>query len=175
MSKNTITKLPPAHHTINSFIVVRGAIEFIGFLEYVFDGKENTAIRTPDRDGSLIHAEVTIGDSAIMTADRKADWVFTPALTQIYVDDAEQVLRRAVERGGRVVTPISKFYGGYNIARFLDKWNNLWWLFTPAVKGEQDWTATTEWHNADPSQIYLTLMETMRTLKEPKVENKKVI
>jgi len=172
MNKNTIENLPSAHHTVNSFIVVRGAAEFINFLEYVFDGKENTAIRTPDRDGSLIHAEVTIGDSTIMTADRKADWVFTPALTQIYVDDAEQVLSRAVERGGQVVTPISKFYGGYDIARFLDKWNNLWWLFTPATEGTQKRTATTEWHNADPSQIYLTLMETMRTLEDPDAKSK---
>ncbi len=166
MAKKTLTNLPPAHHTVNSFIVVKGAADFISFVEYVFDGKENAQVRTPDRDGTLIHAEVVIGDSVIMVADRKPDWVFTPALTQVYVTDADQVLKRAVEKGGRIVTPISKFYGGYDIARFLDKWNNLWWLFTPAAPDKAEWKATTEWHSAKPSQIYTTLMETMRNLKD---------
>src|SRR5690606_23547328 len=115
MNKNTIDdNLPAQHHTINGFIVVKGAVEFIDFLEYVFDGEENKAMRVPDRDGSLIHAEVTIGDATILTADRKDDWTFTPALTQVYVKDAEKTLQRAVERDGKIVTPVSKFYGDYD-------------------------------------------------------------
>jgi len=171
MSKNTIdNNLPAQHHTINGFIVAKGAVEFIDFLEYVFDGEENKAMRIPDRDGSLIHAEVMIGDSTILTADRKDDWAFTPALTQVYVKDAEVTLKKAVERGGKIVTPISKFYGDYDIARFTDPWNNLWWLFAPAKKEVEvkEVNGTTDWHDAKPSQVYVTLMETMRNLKEPK-------
>jgi PhnB protein len=31
-------------------------------------------IRTPDKDGTLIHAEVLKGDSMILLADAKEDW-----------------------------------------------------------------------------------------------------
>lgn len=161
-------KLPKNHHTVIGFIIVPGAAEFIDFLKYVFDGKESQEMRIPDRDGSLIHAEVTIGDATILVADRKEDWPFTPALTQVYVSDAEQTLRRAEERGGKVVTPVSKFYGGYDISRFIDTWHNLWWLFSPAESDAPGPVqSNTDWHNAKPSQVYATLMEAMRNLKEP--------
>ena len=165
-----MNKLPTQHHTINGFILVDGAADFIKFLEYVFDGQENTTMRIPDRDGSLIHSEVTIGDATLLIADRKQDWVFTPAMTQVYVENAEQTLQRAVERGGKIVTPVSKFYGDYDIARFTDKWNNLWWLFTPAPVAEElaPLKSSTDWHDAKPSEVYTTLMETMRNLKDPR-------
>ena len=58
--------------------------------------------------------------------------------------------------------------GGYDIARFVDAWSNLWWLFTPTASDEKDeWKASTDWHSAEPSQIYTTLMDTMRSLKDP--------
>ena len=168
MEKKSMPKLSAKHHTVNSFIIVKGAAELITYLEYVFDGKEDSQLRIPDRDGSLIHAEVNIGDATILIADRNDDWVFTPALTQVYVLDAEQTLRRAVEKGGKVITPISKFYGDYDIARFVDPWNNLWWLFTPASSPNSvEQNTKTEWHNREPSKIYTTLMEVMRELKDP--------
>src|SRR5262245_46152677 len=108
--------LPAGHNSVNSFIVVAGAREFIRFLGDVFDGTEHTQVRTPDRDGSLIHAEVRIGTSTVMIADTKVDWPALPALTQVYVPNAQVVLDRAVARGGRIVTTVSPFYNGLKIA-----------------------------------------------------------
>lgn len=155
----------PTGNTVNGFIVVKGAADFITFLSEVFDGTENPEAHTPDwyaNDGTLIHAEVSIGDSLIMVADRKADWPFTPALTQVYVADAAETLRRAVERGATVVTEISPFYGGLDIARFLDPWGNLWWLFAPAAEGVEP-----SMDGNEPGPVYTTLLEAMRGLSEP--------
>ena len=52
-----------------------------------------------------------------MVADRKADWPFTPAFTQVYVSDPGAVLARASERGATVITDVLPFDGGYDIAR----------------------------------------------------------
>lgn len=122
-------------------------------------------VRTPDRDGSLIHAEVVVGDSTIMVCDRKDEWPFTPALLQIYVPDARACLEEAARRGARVVTPVSDFYGGYRLVRLLDPWDNLWWLYeptppTPRVTRDSE----TDWHDREPSLVYTSLMATMRTL-----------
>jgi uncharacterized glyoxalase superfamily protein PhnB len=162
---------PRGENTVNGFVVVDGAAPFIDFLVAVFDANERAEARTPDfyaGDGTLIHAEVKIGNSLLMVADRKAGWPFTPALTQVYVADPEETMRRAVERGATVVTPVSPFYGGYGIARFLDPWHNLWWLFFPAAEtnpaaGEESgWEESTE-----PGTVYTTLLETMVTLADP--------
>src|SRR5690606_41270065 len=72
---------PAGENTVNSFIMVDGASAMIDFLTDVFGATETLEARSPDMfaaDGSLIHAEVRIGSSLIMLADRKADWPFTP-------------------------------------------------------------------------------------------------
>lgn len=168
----TIT--PPAdHNTVNPFVIVPKAAEFIDFVTEVFDGRESTTFRVPDRDGSLIHAEVVVGDSSILIADRKPDWPFTPALLQVYVPDSQPVLDRAAARDATVITPVSAFYGGYSLARFRDPWNNLWWLYAPDAAdpdARSSESSKTDWQNSEPSHIYTTLMQAMRELRAPEAD-----
>ena len=168
------TAAPPAdHNTVNPFVIVSGAAEFIDFVTAVFDGRESTAFRTPDRDGLLIHAEVVVGDSSILICDRKPDWPFTPAFLQVYVFDSEAVLGRAVARGASVITPVSAFYGGYSLARFRDPWNNLWWLYAPEAADSHERSSepsNTDWQDSEPSRVYTTIVQAMRDLRAPEVE-----
>ena len=168
--------VPPAdHNTVNAFVIVTRAGAFIDFVTEVFEGREATSVRTPDRDGLLIHAEVIIGGSSILICDRKPDWPFTPAFLQVYVADSQAALDRAAALGASVVTPVSPFYGGYTLARFRDPWHNIWWLYAP--EGTEHGTSrsasgsaassTTDWHDAEPSRVYTTIVEAMRGLREP--------
>jgi PhnB protein len=155
----------PGHSTVNPFIIVKdSATAFISFLEDVFGATERSEFRTPDRDGSLIHAEVSIGDATIMIADSKRDWPFTPAFTQVYVADAQAVLDRAQSFGARIITPLSPFYNGVQLARFQDPWGNLWWLYEPDPGQPCRTSSNTSWHDADPSLVYTSLMSAMRDL-----------
>jgi len=160
--------LPDEHNTVNGFIVVRGADKFIAFLCDVFEASENKKVRTPDRDGLLIHAEVRIGNATIMTADAKDDWPIITALTQVYVNDAQSVLDRVLMHGGRVVTRVSPFWNGLHIARFADPWNNLWWLFQPGDAATTAPVTNTTWHNEKPSYVYTSLMEEMAARQKNK-------
>lgn len=161
--------IPTGHNTINPFAIVKDAKGFINFVEIVFDGHEAKQVRTPDRDGSLIHAEVIIGDATIMLCDSKDDWPFTPALLQVYVPNAQTCLDRAASLGAHIVTPVSDFYGGYRLARILDPWHNLWWLYEPNThpvpQAERD--SATDWHDREPSLLYTSLMEAMAKLGPP--------
>jgi uncharacterized glyoxalase superfamily protein PhnB len=157
----------PHYNKVNPFVIIkRGAAEFINFVEKVFDAEENRQVRTPDRDGTLIHAEVQIGDSMILLADSKEDWPFTPAFLQIYVDNAQEILNKAEKEGAEIITNVSVFYNGLKIARFKDKWGNIWWVYerinqVSLVENKSD----TDWHNKKPSDIYTTLMDAMKNLK----------
>ncbi|SUB78273.1 VOC family protein [Porphyromonas macacae] len=103
----------PHYNKVNPFVIIKGgATKFIDFVEKVFDGKENKQVRTPDRDGTLIHAEIQIGDSMILLADSKSDWPFTPAFLQIYVDNAQQILDKAKAEKAEIVTELSTFTMG---------------------------------------------------------------
>lgn len=82
--------ITPHYNKVNPFVIIKGgAARFIDFTEKVFGAKENMQVRTPDRDGTLIHAEIQIGDSMILLANSKGDWPFTPAFLQIYIDNAQ--------------------------------------------------------------------------------------
>lgn len=159
-------KRPNGHNSINPFVIIKNdALKFIQFAESVFGAKERIEVRTPDRDGKLIHAEIMIGNSSIMIADSKDDWPFTPSFIQIYIGSIKKVLDLAMEAGATVVTELSPFYGGYNIARIKDPFGNIWWLYEPAGNKDTAYDKSdTTWHDRKPSYIYLTLVDAMKNL-----------
>lgn len=156
----------PHYNTVNPFVIIKGgAAKFIDFVEKVFDGKENKQVRTPDRDGTLIHAEIQIGDSMILLADSKEDWAFTPAFLQIYVDNAQQILDIAKAEKAEIITELSDFYNGLKLARLKDPFGNIWWLYEKVANKPSENKSNTGWHNSKPSDIYTTLMNAMKNLK----------
>lgn len=155
--------------SLNAFAAVKGpggARAFIEFLTAVFDGRETPDAHAVDTDGLLIHAEVRIGDSCLMVVDSKPDWVFSPALLQINVTDCDEILRRAAAHGSRVITGTTPFYGGSSLARFVDPWSNVWWLFGPAIDGapEPTWDPETA---TEESEVHATICRAMRELSAP--------
>lgn len=164
------------YNTVNFFILVKGgAAKFIGFVEKVFGGEENQRARTPDKDGTLIHAEIRVGNAMLLVADSKPDWPFTPAFPQVYVQDVQAALDRARQAGARVVTEVSEFYHGLKLARFQDEWGNIWWLFEKSANPDgpnPNPKADVSWHDRNPSKIYTTLMDAMRNLKGPQKPEK---
>jgi uncharacterized glyoxalase superfamily protein PhnB len=137
----------------------------------VFGGEEHPDARTMDVDGLLLHAELEIGGTTLMFGERKPDWPFLPQLTQIYVADLERVLARAEERGARIITRPTDFFGT-SFSRIIDPWGNLWWVYQHGEAPEMDWSSTdgdadsdfTEWSDPGLAYIHQTLLETLPTL-----------
>jgi len=118
-------------------------------------------------------------------ADRKPDWPFTPGFLQVYVDDVEATLERAVALGARIVTRPTDFFGD-TFSRFTDPSRNLWWVYThvpqeavwdaagtePDAEGEdagdEDWSSFT---SPELEYIHDSLVEAMASLKDPRLAN----
>lgn len=172
MPKQPISPIPEGYHKVNPWIIPKGVAEFIPFLEQVFEAKESKEARTPDSDGLIIHAEVKIGDTVIMMFDSKPDWPQTPSFLQVYVKDAEVILKRAKEAGAEIITELTDFVYGEKIARFRDPWGNLWWLNQRTE--EVDWEAEatriqgeleTAKQQKTMSYVLETLVDAMRKIK----------
>jgi PhnB protein len=147
------------------------AAELIDLLIDVFGAADVPEARTLDEDGLILHAELRLGDSLLTVVDRKPDWPFTPALTRVYVDDVAETLARAQARGARIVTRPTDFFGDV-FARFQDRQGNLWWVYQhdPAASFDvpadtDDWTG---FSTPGLEYIHQTLMETMRSLRDPR-------
>ncbi|SDK92148.1 Uncharacterized conserved protein PhnB, glyoxalase superfamily [Nocardioides sp. YR527] len=169
---------PEGYATVNPFIITADAVELTRFVIEVFDGEERAEARTIDEDGLLLQAEVRVGTTTIMLAERKPDWPFTPSLLQVYVDDLDAVLERALARGARLVTKPTDFFGT-QFARVQDASANLWWIWQhgdvvwDTQDGESEWAAegTDEgWGGESPELAYIhdTLLEAMTDLRDPK-------
>lgn len=161
---------PTGFATLNPFFVVHDADGLMTFLREVFGGAEHLGARTVDIDGLLLHAELEIGGTTLLFGERKPGWPFLPQLTQIYVDSVDSVLARAVQRGARIVTRPTDFFGTV-FSRMRDPWGNLWWVYQHAEAPELDWdggggsdTGATEWSDPDLAYIHRTLVEAMPRL-----------
>src|ERR1039457_4012565 len=63
----TVNPLREGFHTLTPYVIVNGATQFLDFLKEAFEAEER--FRVPKPDGTIMHAEVTIGDSIIELAD----------------------------------------------------------------------------------------------------------
>lgn len=164
------SQVPAGHNVVNMFVLIKGGADrFITFVEDVIGGEERAEVRTPDKDGTLIHAEIQLGDATLMVADSKPNWPFTPAFIQVYVQDAQVVLDKAQHAGAEIVTEVSPFYNGFRLARMKDPWGNIWWLYEPERnKRIAEPQSDVSWHDKHPSQVYTTLMNAMEHLSRGK-------
>ncbi|WP_427888047.1 VOC family protein [Kribbella sp. GL6] len=125
----TTHQIPGGKSTITPYVVVKGADKFLDFVEQTFEVRASG--RFPNEDGTVGHAEITVGGSVLMTFDAAPGWPDTPAFLSVYVDDVERTYRRAVEAGATVVTEL--MYSGITGdrgGRVKDPTGNIWWLQT---------------------------------------------
>jgi uncharacterized glyoxalase superfamily protein PhnB len=114
-------------------------------------------------DGKLIHAQLRLGTVDLMVADRLDGWPPRPGLFQVWVRDVTTVLARAAERGATTVTEPTPFYGETTLARMLDPWQNIWWLWAPAP-GQPG--PAPHWDGGSDT-VFATLDETLKALASP--------
>ena len=125
----TTQQIPGGKSTVTPYVAVKGADRFLEFVERTFEAR--TTGRFPNEDGTVGHAEITVGNSVLMTFDASPDWPDTPSLLSVYVDDVDRVYARALEAGATVVTEL--MYSGITGdrgGRVKDPLGNIWWLQT---------------------------------------------
>jgi len=123
-----VQPIPQGYHTVTPFIVARDAARLIEFIHQAFGAEVIEKMTTPD--GTVMHAELRIGDSRIMLGEAQGEWQPMPGAFYLYVQDADAAFQRAVEAGGTVVREVAdQFYGDRN-GTLRDAWNNLWSIGT---------------------------------------------
>lgn len=173
----SVPAAPEGYATVNPMVITTDADQVARFVIEVFGGEERAEARTVDEDGLLLQGEVRVGTTTIMFAERKPDWPLTPSLLQVYVDDLEAVLARALALGARLVTKPTDFFGT-QFARVQDTSSNLWWVWQHGEASwggeeESDWSvegADGGWSEVSPELAYIhdTLLEAMTALRDPR-------
>ncbi len=122
------TAIPAGYHSITPYLFVKGVPRLIEFLKQAFDAAEVHRQARPD--GTIMNAELRIGDSMLMMGEMPPGRQPMPAMLYLYVNDADTVYHQAVRAGGiSVMEPTDQFYGDRSGA-VDDPSGNQWWIAT---------------------------------------------
>ncbi len=120
--------IPEGYRSITPSFCVDGAQEFINFLKDVFAAQDRFKMDGPG--GKVMHAELNIGDSAIMVSDVMPQWPAKSNSLYVYVDDVDATYQRALKAGATSVrVPENAFYGDRTSA-VKDPFGNMWGIAT---------------------------------------------
>jgi uncharacterized glyoxalase superfamily protein PhnB len=120
---------PEGYHTVTPYLIVPRVARLIEFLTRAFDAEER--LRLPRPNGSIMHAEVRIGKSAVMMGEPMGKFTSMPASIYLYVKDCDAVYKRALEAGGTsVMEPEDQPHAGDRYGGVKDPSGNIWWIAT---------------------------------------------
>ena len=138
---------PPApRRGIMPFMYVEGAGRAADFYKQVFGATE--LMREFDPDGTTVnHAQLKIGDTMIMLSDPTSQDVResgskgiyrtphalggSPLHLYIYVANVDEVFKRALEAGAKVIDPVEDKEWGDRCGGIEDPFGHVWFVATP--------------------------------------------
>lgn len=107
--------IPNGFHSANVYLIVNDARKEIEFLKQAFAAQEGHASTMPG--GSIIHAEVRLGDSTLMLGQANQAYKSQRSTVYVYLDDCDAAYRKAVEAGAKSLQePKDQFYGDRSAA-----------------------------------------------------------
>lgn len=129
--------IPDGCHTVTPHMVIRGAAAAIEFYKKAFGAEEIMSM--PGPGGSVMHAEIRIGDSRIMLCDEfpQMEHCTSPARLNgttvslaIYSEDCDKAWKRAVDAGAKpTMAPMDMFWGD-RYSKVTDPFGHDWEIST---------------------------------------------
>jgi PhnB protein len=132
----TTKAIPDGYHSVTPYLIIKGAADAIDFYKRVFDATE--LMRMPSPDGKIGHAEIRIGDSAIMLADEHPEMGHSSPQSLggaglslvLYVERVDEVFKRAVASGAKQLQPVKDQFYGDRSGTLQDPFGHTWTVAT---------------------------------------------
>src|SRR5215467_410489 len=122
-----VKSIPDGYHTVTPFLNIKGTAQFIDFLKNALGAEE--VMRMPGPGGSVMHAEVNIGNSRLMLSEAMQ----TPPSSSsfyLYVTDVDAQYKRAVAAGAVSQSEPADQFWGDRMASVKDSFGNTWSMAT---------------------------------------------
>ena len=131
-----VKAIPDGFHTITPHLTVKNGAQAIEFYKKAFGAEVLRAVKGPD--GSLMHADLRIGDSMLMLNDEFPDWKVlgpqslggTAVTVHVYVQDADTAFQRALDAGCTVKMPLMDQMWGDRYGQVVDPFGHQWSIAT---------------------------------------------
>ena len=131
-----VQPVPDGYHTVSPYLAVEDVATAIDYYKKAFGATERVRMEAPD--GKIGHAELEIGDSIVMLADPMPEGSTKPphelgstsAGVFLYVEDIDQVVKRAVEAGATVTMEVADQFWGDRFGTVTDPFGHVWSVAT---------------------------------------------
>jgi PhnB protein len=120
--------IPDGYQTVTPHLNLQGAAEAIQFFKDAFGAQERGG-RMLGPKGSIMHAELKLGNSIVMLADATMGPPTHTSL-HLYVEDADASFQRATRAGAQVVVAMHDAFWGDRYGVVSDRWGNQWGIAT---------------------------------------------
>ncbi len=129
--------IPEFFHSLTTDLVVRDVAAAIEFYKQAFGAKKKRVFHGPD--GSIMHAEIQIGDSILMLSPEFPEMnVFSPqspgggtsASMFLYIENVDAVFAKAVSLDVKVTMPLADAFWGDRTGGLIDPFGHRWMLAT---------------------------------------------
>jgi len=124
----SIQAIPKGFHTITPNIIVDDAEKAVEFLKKALGATES--YRLVMSNGKITHCELRIGDSVLNLGESMDGWPARGLVAQIYVEDSDELFKRAVDAGATVIMPMTDMFFGSREGRVSDPYGNVWTIAT---------------------------------------------
>ncbi|MFD3938031.1 VOC family protein [Streptomyces sp. NPDC058611] len=143
MTENTThVEIPDRYHyAVIPHIMVDDAATAIDFYQRAFGASEEFRIDAPN--GRILHAEITIGRSALMLGDASADEAErasfaaptslgggTTVTLHVFVPDVDSLAKRAEAAGAEILQPPKDMFHGDRTVILKDPSGHIWVFLT---------------------------------------------
>lgn len=132
----SVSSTPNGYHTATPYLVIKGAAAAIEFYKTVFGATE--VMRMDGPGGSVMHAEVKIGDSVIMLGEEMPAWGSSSPSTLggspvgicLYFPDVDARVALALKNGATAKRPVQNQFYGDRSGTITDPFGHLWTIAT---------------------------------------------
>ena len=132
----TVKAIPDGYHSVTPYLSIRGASQAIEFYQRAFNATELFRLVAPS--GEIGHAEIRIGDSAIMLADPCEEGAFRHPQSlggssvglHLYVEDVDALFAQAVAAGAKTIRAVQDQFYGDRTGTLEDPFGHVWFLAT---------------------------------------------
>jgi PhnB protein len=131
LKADVMTATKQTYRTVTPYLVVSDADAELAFLKEAFGGAEVECHR--NEDGSVMHAEIRIGDSLVMLGQAGGQWQPHAAALYLWIEDVDATYAKALAAGAASESaPDDKPYG-HRTAGVIDRNGVTWWIGAPVA------------------------------------------
>lgn len=127
--------IPKGYNAVIPALAFKGADAAINWYKNVLGAKEKMRLNNPD--GTVAHAEITIGDNVIMLSEENREFNTSPKTLKgnsvnlcIYVPDVDATIQKAVGNKAKLIKPAEDQFYGDRSGRIEDPFGYLWIIST---------------------------------------------